>query len=306
LRWRSTELARYVYQPWEPPVESPRPYLHPLRTLGGKLVSLYRPHDHVWHKGLAWSFCNVDEQNFWGGPTYVRGQGYRQLDNNGSIRHESWTLIDREPNSVRCSEQLRWFTHDEQELLAEERDLAGDVAPELEAWRLALRTRLTNRTEQPIVFGSPSTRGRDNAGYGGLFWRGPRSFSDGWLIGPDGEGRDELMGTSADWMAFVGLHDGAGTASTVLFVDHRDNPGYPTQWFARSQRYAVLGPAPFFSREFELAPGGALELRYDVVIADGPSDAQRRTSPTRTCSRPRRPSPRSARPILKVSPARLN
>src|ERR1035438_6711143 len=45
-----TELLRYVYAPGEEQVESPRPFFHPVRTLRGELASLYRPHDHVWHR----------------------------------------------------------------------------------------------------------------------------------------------------------------------------------------------------------------------------------------------------------------
>ena len=72
-------------------LESPRPYLHPVRTRGGDLVTAFRPHDHVWHKGIAWSLPVVGEHNFWGGPTYVHGQGYVQLENDGSMDHVALT-----------------------------------------------------------------------------------------------------------------------------------------------------------------------------------------------------------------------
>ena len=49
----------------------PKPYLHPVRTLAGELVTAFRPHDHVWHKGIAWSLPHVGEHNFWGGPTFT-------------------------------------------------------------------------------------------------------------------------------------------------------------------------------------------------------------------------------------------
>ncbi len=78
------ELLRYTYAPSTPQLESPKPFLHPIRTRSGRLVSLFRPHDHVWHKGIAWSLPVVGEENFWGGPTYVHGQFYVQLDNDGS------------------------------------------------------------------------------------------------------------------------------------------------------------------------------------------------------------------------------
>jgi len=108
--WQGTELLRYVYRPPEPLLESPRPYFHPVRTLGGDLVSLYRPHDHVWHKGIAWSLCNVGPANFWGGPTYLRGRGYQQLDNNGRMRHESFEAAELRDGVLLIDERLSWIT----------------------------------------------------------------------------------------------------------------------------------------------------------------------------------------------------
>ena len=84
------ELTRYVFAPQDPTYESPRPYFHPIRTLEGDLVSIYRPWDHVWHKGLSWSLPNVGPHNFWGGATYTRATGYADLDNNGAMRHRAF------------------------------------------------------------------------------------------------------------------------------------------------------------------------------------------------------------------------
>ena len=81
------DLFTYTYGPDTPTRESPKPYLHPVNTLIGDAVTLYRPHDHVWHKGIAWSLPHVGEHNFCGGPTYVHGSFYVQLDNNGSAAH---------------------------------------------------------------------------------------------------------------------------------------------------------------------------------------------------------------------------
>ena len=94
-----TTLAQYVYVPTDVQLESPRPYLHPVRTRGGDLVTAFRPHDHVWHKGIAWSLPVVGEHNFWGGPTYVHGQEYVQLENDGSMDHVALHLADGGPGS---------------------------------------------------------------------------------------------------------------------------------------------------------------------------------------------------------------
>ncbi|MGH3157218.1 MAG: PmoA family protein [Streptosporangiaceae bacterium] len=271
--WDGTELFRYVYLPSDPQLESPRPYFHPIRTMGGDLVSLYRPHDHVWHKGIAWSLPNVGPENFWGGTTYRRGDGYVQLDNDGAMRHEGFELAVGKDDLVRLDERLSWVTEAGQALIAENRRIGATAWPADSAWTLTFETTMTNVSGQRIRYGSPTTQGRDNAGYGGLFWRGPRSFTGGRVVTPDGAGGDELMGRRAQWLAFAGQHDGHGRWSTVIFRDAPQNFGHPSQWFVRCTPFACLCPAPFFAAEYALATGTSLTLRYDVTVADGELDA---------------------------------
>jgi hypothetical protein len=97
--WDETELFRYTFAPDDPPLESPRPYFHPVRTLGGDVVTIYRPHDHVWHKGIALSLPNLGAENFWGGPTFRNG-GYVQLKNDGAMRHDTFDLAGSK--AARC------------------------------------------------------------------------------------------------------------------------------------------------------------------------------------------------------------
>ena len=51
---------------------SPRPYLHPVRTLGGVTVTDHLPADHPWHLGAGVALQDVNGINFWGGKTYTR------------------------------------------------------------------------------------------------------------------------------------------------------------------------------------------------------------------------------------------
>lgn len=268
IRYGGTELLRYVYRPWDVQMESPRPYFHPLRTLGGHLVSLYRPHDHVWHKGIALSLPNVGSENFWGGATYVRDRGYAQLPNNGAMRHRRLGELRAGPDRVAVTEELDWVTEGGETWFDEQRAFTVTAAGG-DAWVLAFATRFTNVSGAPVRFGSPTTEGRENAGYGGLFWRGPRSFTGGRVYAPGVSGGDELMGTRGPWLGLTGRHDDHGGESTVLFVDAPDNRDHPTKWFVRSDPFACICPAPFFDTEVPVAPGEALALRYAAVIADG-------------------------------------
>jgi Methane oxygenase PmoA len=275
------ELFRYVYRPDDPQLESPRPYFHPVRTLRGDVVTVYRPHDHVWHKGIALSLPNMGTENFWGGPTF-RGGGYVQVHNDGAMRHDGFDLAVAKDDAVRLDERLSWVTEAGQTPVSERRRIAatalasgdgpeddGDGGP---AWLLSFETTLTNVGGADIPIGSPTTEGRPNAGYGGLFWRGPRSFTGGMVVTPGGTGGDELMGTRGPWLAFAGRHDGHGRTSTLLFRDSPGNFSYPSQWFVRSTPFACVCPAPFFDAVYVFAAGAALTLRYDIVVADGSPD----------------------------------
>ncbi|TDD66894.1 hypothetical protein E1262_20685 [Jiangella aurantiaca] len=270
------ELVRYVYAPDDPQREAPRPYFHPLRTLAGELVTVNRPHDHVWHKGLAWSLPHVGPDNFWGGRTYSRDeQRYVQYPNNGAMRHQRFTTLDAQPGGVTWRHDLAWITEAGRHIVDEDRAVAVAMPLGQDAWTLRFDTAMTNRTDATLMLGSPTTAGRENAGYGGLFWRGPRAFTGGTVLAPGVAGGDDLRGQRAPWMGFTGRHDETGGASTVVIVDHADNPAHPPQWFVRTEAFAAVCPAPFFSEEVPFEPGATLRFSYTVVVADGASDPDR-------------------------------
>jgi hypothetical protein len=278
-RWDETELFRYVYRPDDPVVESPRPYLHPVRTLGGDLVTIFRPHDHVWHKGISLALPNVGPHNFWGGPTYRRGDGYVQLPNNGTQRHDAFDEAVAKDDTVTLAERLTWLAQDGAPVFEESRRIAATAWPADGAWLLGFETIMTNISGAELRIGSPTTEGRENAGYGGLFWRGPRSFTGGSVLTPSGAPADPdaAMGTRGSWLAFTGQHDATAgrdeTArhSTLIFSgDPADGRVHsPGQWFVRSTPFAAVCPAPFFAEEHRLVPGGMLTARYVIAVCDG-------------------------------------
>ncbi|WP_112248219.1 DUF6807 domain-containing protein [Kribbella monticola] len=267
------ELFTYVYNPTDPQLESPRPYLHPMRTLGGDLVSVYRPHDHIWHKGLTWSLPHFGHENFWGGPTFSRENGYEQLDNNGAMVHDEIEALDVSDDLVRFTHRLSWHTQAGAHVVDETRTLSTRLTDD--GWVLVYETAMTNVSGENVQIGSPTTAGRENAGYGGLFWRGPRSFTGGTVLAPQGLGGDDLRGQRAAWMGFSGKHDEVDRGSTVIIADATDNPRHPPQWFVRSEDFAAVCPAPFFSEELPFPPGETLHFRYAVLVADGTSDDPR-------------------------------
>jgi hypothetical protein len=267
------ELFRYTFVPETDQLEAPKPYLHPIRTRSGHVVSLFRPHDHVWHKGIAWSLPVVGDENFWGGPTFVRDQGYVQLPNDGAQAHVTVVSADvTEDGAVRFVHDLEWITESGTRLFTERRAITASVLDD-DGWALTVETAMTNVSASDIAIGSPTTKGRENAGYGGLFWRGPRSFTGGTLVTTDGTGTgSDVRGQRHEWMGFAGQLDEVDASALIVMVDDAANPHHPPQWFARSEEFACLNPAPFFSDELIVAAGETVIFRYGVGIADADAD----------------------------------
>jgi hypothetical protein len=259
-------VLTYVYRSDVAQLESPRPYFHPLTTLGGETVTQFRPADHVWHQGLSLALPNVGPHNFWGGPTYVRDEGYVQLPNNGTVTHRGFTALVASDNGVEIEEMLQWTSSAGALVFTEKRRLTIRAADD--AWSLLFDTVLRNASGDALSIGSPGTEGRTGAGYGGLFWRGPASMERGTVFGSHGD----AMGSRGDWMAY------SAEAATVVMTDAPGNPRHPVPWFVRSDDYAGLSPAPFFSDPLDVAAGEKIRFGYTVLIADGSSDRARATA----------------------------
>jgi len=264
-------LFRYDYGGDLPADEAPKPYMHPVRTLAGDAVTGFRPTDHPWHHGLSMTVAHLNGQNFWGGNTYVRGEGYKLLDNNGVQQHGAWERLERASGLPVLEHTLDWTTRAGERWIAERRCWrVAAIDPSDGHWRLDARFTLENVSAQTLEFGSPTTEGRPNAGYGSLFWRGPRDFTGGTVLADGGlEGEEAIRGTSAPWLAFTGRHDGSLNRSTLVFVDHPDNPRYPNKWFVRSDPTPVASYSFIFDEAYSLAPGETLDLRYAMIVANG-------------------------------------
>ncbi|MCP3012378.1 PmoA family protein [Nocardiopsis dassonvillei] len=264
------------------PTLSPRPYLHPVRTLAGVPVTEERPADHLHHFGVGVAVPDVSGVSFWGGRTFTRDRGSVLLDNHGRQRHVSWLELAED----RRVEALSWTGPDGAEMLSEERTVRA-AGLDGRTWVLDVRTQLRNTSGRDLSIGSPATNGRPGAGYGGLFWRAPVAAAPPAVVGAGGlEGEGALHGSRAEWLALVGgegaggrgAGDGGATVGgdagadggwTLVFLQ----PGEHTDpWFLRAEDYPGVGPALAWDTRLPLPEGGRLERRLRVAVRDGRAD----------------------------------
>lgn len=259
------EVARYVAASDAPAFEAPKPYLHPLRTLAGDTVTNFRPHDHRWHKGLQLTCTDLSGHNLWGGHTWVDGVGYTTLDNLGRMDPVAPVAV----TSDEIVHDLVWRSARGDDLIGEHRSLHFQLIDE-RTWALEWTGELRNLTGERLSFGSPATRGLAGSGYSGLWWRGPRSFTGGQVLLPSGAApAADARGSDAEWLAFVGAHDGVDRSSTLLFEQIVPGERFRTQWFVRSEEFAAVNPSWAFERTFPLEAEETVRIGYRVTIASG-------------------------------------
>lgn len=246
-------------------LSSPRPYLHPIRTLAGVIVSDTHPADHDWHCGLSLTMQDVNGVNFWGGRTYVRDRGYAWLGDQGRIQHRGW--VAQEPGLLR--EELAWVgpvlrprEHPIDPVeVRETRELAWSQVDDA-TWVLDADLSLEAVTPDAIRLGGPGTNGRTDAGYGG--WQLRLRPSDAVRVtSPLGEGVEAVYGEAAPWVAWRSRFGGR---PVTLVMAHADLQGAVSdRWFVRAGGFDSIGTALAWSEELTLP----VRRRYRLVVADG-------------------------------------
>ncbi len=252
-------VAEYA---WRAPLSerlSPRPYLHPVSTLDGTVVTELSPEDHPHHLGVSVAVPDVGGHNFWGGRTFVRDRGPEWLANHGRQRHTTW--LSRTPGGF--VELLRWTAPNGSDVLHERRAVSARQVDD-RSWLLDVEFTLTNPTGSALLMRSPATNGRPGAAYGGFFWRMPGRSRCLTVRTAAAEGELAVHGSRANWLALSGTAPDGRAWSLVFVPSGRVDP-----WFVRIGSYPGVGAALAWRRPLPVPAGGAVRRRVLTVVADG-------------------------------------
>jgi hypothetical protein len=258
-------LLRYVFRPETSPDEAPRPYVHPVCTLAGELLTNFRPNDHRWHHALSFTIANVEGHNFWGGPTYRETDGYRWRGDHGLQRHRTWLAL--RPDHL--AHTIDWQGATDELLLQEERSLQVDVLSTT-VWTLRWRAELRNVSGRTLALSHyQSGQGLAGSHYTGLQFRGARDLLDDHgdagigIVAATGIAGEPVHGALAEWMEWRGQKDGTQRRVTVRFAN---NSG-PLHWFVR--RNNPLAAFPFhYERDLLLENERSLSIDHTLTFTD--------------------------------------
>ncbi|MCT9820878.1 PmoA family protein [Microbacterium sp. W1N] len=250
LRLGSTVVAHYVDGAAVDSVLSPRPYLDAVVSRAGTPLTVTEPTDHPHHLGVSLAIADVNGTSYWGGRTFVRGEGSIMVPNHGRQRRDDLKIDDHA-----LHERLSWVDHHGTTQLVEVREIR--TAEFDGGWALSWRSHL-KATLDAITFGSPASNGRPGAGYGGIFWRFAPDIAR--VYSPAGSTEKDVHGAATPWVAFAFPERG----TTVILHQARE----PLPWFVRFGEYLGAGPAVAWDAPRRLPEGGSLDLELGAFVLD--------------------------------------
>ncbi len=248
-----------------------KPYFHPLRVKNCDLT-LERPADHPWHRGLWFSWKLINGINYWEEDPkkgYSEGRSY--------IKEVNAELHDNYSATIFIKME---YGPDEQNTLLTESRVLDISAPDKQEgytidWKLsflASDSGLVFDRTPPAKLGGPAANW---GGYGGLSYRASRKLtrpvftsSSGWTT------KDDLTGEAgnADWIDMTATASGTtGQLAGITIFDHINNLRSPTPWYIwyTEGQNLFFTPALLYNDPLKIKAHEKFELNYRTYIHAG-------------------------------------
>ena len=261
--------------------ETAKPYLHPLRTADGKMVTRGYPmmpdvpgenHDHPHHRGLWFTHGDVNGYDFWGNEESQKGAGKGK----GKVVLERVVKAAGGKKSGTITATFAWKIPSGETLLVETRTMTFYSDPRLRQFDFES----TLSPQQDVTFGDTKEGMFAIRLAAALEEEQPKGIAEpkrtGTMVNAQNKkGEKNVWGKRSEWVDYYGQLEGS-TVGIAVF-DHPGNPRQPTYWHARG--YGLLANNIFGLRDFEndksrdgsltIRPGQPLRFRYRVVIHPG-------------------------------------
>lgn len=260
--------------------EATKPYLHPLRSADGTIVTRSHPMeevageqtDHRHHRGAWFSHGNVNAIDFWANEPEQRNRGMKK----GVIAHRSIDSVKSGAASGSISATFDWNDLSGETLVSERRTMVfrrvdgnnvvdfdivlsaeGDTVKFGDTKEGTFAVRMATELEEQHLRakGIARTGTITNA-------HGAKTEANAW-------------GKRSPWVDYAGSI--AGKPKGIAIFDHPSNPKHPTYWHVRG--YGLFAANVFGEHDFHadasrdgsitIKKGETLRFRYRIIIHQG-------------------------------------
>ena len=259
----------------------PKPFLAPLRTASGLVVTRHYPmelvegesRDHPHHRGLWIGYGQINDVNFWENEASQTNRNPRNPLTRGLIVLEKLNELKPGPDHGSITATFGWRSPEGSNILEEHRTMIFYADPEIR--KLDVDSTLTAVKLAKFADtkeGFFAIRVADSM----------REQNGGMIRDSNGaQGEKNVWGKRADWADYEGMVEGQKVG--IAIFDHPQNYNHPPRWHARA--YGLFAVNPFGVKDFErtstasggysMQPGQSLRFRYRVIIYSGAEPASK-------------------------------
>ncbi len=259
--------------------ESPKPYLHPLRSATGTIVTRGWPmvksipgesHDHPHHRAMFLAHGDINGVDFWG-----EGEPSRASQTAHGQFYSSEELPKGRTVFRKLDEAAGSAIRAEFDLVGPDGKVMGEETQEY-AFSGDESTRTVDCAFTLTASHVPLKMGDTKEGTFAIRVVKALEAPSGHMLNSESKvGEKEIWGKRADWVDYSGTV--AGEKLGIAIFDNPGNIKHPTYWHARA--YGLFAVNPFGEHDFYNDPkrdgsvtipaGQSLTLRYRVLIHYG-------------------------------------
>ena len=255
-----------------------KPYLAPLRTATGLIVSRKFPmervegesSDHPHHRGLWIGYGTVSGVNFWENDPSSKTSGTNG-STKGTVVLERLEEVKPGKKSGSITAAFAWRApgHGDAkgDMLEEQREMTFYAEPDIRT----VDVNVTLTAKVPVKFADTKE------GFFAIRLADSMSEKDGGMM-TNSEGAQtekNVWGKRANWVDYDGTVEGQKVG--IVIFDNPQNLNHPPRWHSRA--YGLFAVNPFGVKDFDpksksaggyqMAVGDSLRLRYRVIIHPG-------------------------------------
>lgn len=246
-----------------------KPYLHPLRTASGTVVTRLYPmqdvpgesKDHPHHRGLWFTHGDVNGFDFWA------NEDSQKSPKKGKVVLKKIHSVKGGKDRGTIAATFNWVDGDGRTILTEDRTMVFYADPKNRPMDFDIKLTAL----EPVKFGDTKE--------GTFAIRLAQELEEkhtGKMVSADGkETEKNVWGTMSPWVDYAGERNGEKLG--IAIFDHPSNPRHPTYWHSRA--YGLFAANIFGHHDFlrdkakdgslSLKAGETLRFRYRVLIHPG-------------------------------------
>ncbi|MDP6545417.1 MAG: PmoA family protein [Phycisphaerae bacterium] len=244
-----------------------KPYIHPLATIDGSVLTWNRPGDHVWHRALWFSWKMINGLNYW-------EENRKTCLSQGRTEIKSTKATLAKDHSAKIEIVLSYHPPDKPEILAEKRTIVFSAPAAKGLYTIDWTSEFTATGADAVLDRTPIKGEKGGKGWGGYAGLSIRMAKEtrGWKI-LDSKGRQDMKihgQPDAVWVDASGKTTGGAEAGVTIF-DHPSNMRHPSPWYiAKGMPY--FSPALLYNKPHTLKKSKSLTLKYRVLVHPGLAD----------------------------------